>query len=286
VDRYRDVLLIFSVPFGLTVGSFLNVCIFRLPRNCMSIVRPRSRCTRCLRLIPWYENLPVLSYLALGGRCRGCRAPISARYPLVELLTGTLFAATAYQHLALGRGRDEFETAVVTVVQMYLIACLIVDSFIDMDFRILPLEISQSGIVLSLVAVTAFPFLHAGSPILDLKVNAHLAGALSAAFGVLVGGGVIYAIMVFGKMVFRKDAMGEGDAWYWAFLGGFLGAQDILVALVLACFFGSFIGSIRYFFSKDHYIPFGPFLSMGALTMMFFGDRVYGFVRWYQTLFV
>jgi leader peptidase (prepilin peptidase)/N-methyltransferase len=282
VDRYRQVFLAFSAPFGLVVGSFLNVCIFRLPRNCMSIVRPRSRCTRCLNLIAWYDNIPVISYLLLGGKCRHCRNPISARYPLVELLTAVLFTATAYRYLY-GPGDDEMHKTVAMFAQLYVLAALVVASFIDIDFRILPHEITISGIIVSIVAVTAFPFLHEGSKVLAFFPNwPNVGGFVSAGFGGFIGGGVIYIIGVLGEKVFKKEAMGMGDVWYFAFLGAYLGALNVLVAFVLACLFGSIIGIVRFFFTKDHYIPFGPFLSLGALAMIFFSKEVYKLFDMYQ----
>lgn len=280
----------FSVPFGLMLGSFLNVVIFRVPRNCMSIVRPRSRCTRCLQGIAWYDNIPVVSYLLLGGKCRRCGQSISVRYPLVELLTGLMMFACAYQWLVVrwGRGYDEFEATVGLVAQMYVVAALIAASFIDLDFRILPHEITLSGIVISIVAVTAFPWLHRGESVVELLArsgtNAHLAAGASAVFGAFIGGGMVYFVRVVGSWVFRKEAMGMGDVWYFAFLGGYLGSLDILIAFVLACFFGAFIGSLMYFITKDRYIPFGPFLSLGVLAMIFFSDQVQQAIHWYQGL--
>src|SRR5262245_44820263 len=128
----RLVLLIFAGIFGLLVGSFLNVCIFRLPRECMSIVKPRSRCVSCRAFIAWYDNLPVVSWLVLGGKCRHCKAPISFRYVAVELLTGAIFAWAAYVQLYHGRPDWEWERAVWFGVQAGLASALIVCTFIDL----------------------------------------------------------------------------------------------------------------------------------------------------------
>ena len=278
-ETHRLVYTIFAGALGLLVGSFLNVCIFRLPRNCMSIVRPRSRCTRCLRLIAWYDNFPVASWLILGGKCRGCREPISIRYPLVEILTGAIFAWAAYVQIY--RSSDPMsDRAVWFAVWAYLASTLIVCTFIDLDFRILPDEITLSGIVLGLACSTAFPFLYRDQlPAPDW--NPHLRGAVAAGLGAVMGGGTIYAIGVLGKLVFRKDAMGLGDVKLMAFLGAFLGWKAILLTLVLGCFAGSGYGIGRMILTRrmrGGYIPFGPFLAIGGWFSLVHGQA---FIAWY-----
>jgi leader peptidase (prepilin peptidase)/N-methyltransferase len=250
----------------------------------MTIVRPRSRCTRCLEFIRWYDNIPVASYLLLGGRCRFCRAAISPRYPLVELLTAVLFFFSAYQSLV-GRppSGDEFDAVVTMAARWFILAMIVTASFIDMDFRILPDEITKPGLVLSLAAVTAFPHLHDANPILA-RIPGHLGGLVSACTGALAGGGIIVVVRRLGKLIFRKEAMGEGDIFYLAFLGAYLGYQGAGITFILACLYGSVIGIFWLLLRKDHYIPFGPFLSLGALTMMFFSPHVHAAIRWYQGL--
>ncbi|MBI2901174.1 MAG: prepilin peptidase [Planctomycetes bacterium] len=280
------VFVLFAAAFGLLVGSFLNVCIFRLPRNCMSIVRPRSRCTKCLRLIAWYDNFPVFSYLALGGRCRGCGERISPRYPLVELLTGAVFTWAAYAQIHHGAGSGS-DRAVLFAVQAYLSATLIVCTFIDLDFRILPDEITLSGIVLGLVCGGAFPLLH-GRMLPGLPWNLHVRGLLASGLGAFVGGGTIYAVGVLGKLLFKKEAMGLGDVKLMAFLGAFLGWKSILLTLVLGCFVGAAYGIVQFFFTRKLrgvYVPFGPFLAAGAMTMIFLSPQVYGLLDGYMNLF-
>src|SRR5262245_4244871 len=146
----RLVLFVFSGLLGLLVGSFLNVCIFRLPRECMSIVRPRSRCVSCRAFIAWYDNIPVFSWLILGGRCRHCRVRISPRYVLVELLTSAIFLWAAHVQLYEGTLRPEWHRAVWFAIQAGLASSLIVCTFIDLEFTILPDEITLSGIVAGL----------------------------------------------------------------------------------------------------------------------------------------
>jgi len=285
-ESQRTVLLVFSGIFGLTIGSFLNVCIFRLPRNCMSIVKPRSRCPKCLTWIAWYDNLPVISWLLLGGKCRHCKHPISIRYTLVELLTGALFLYAGYRALYLwphGLLRSEEFSLVLFdplagaqfVIEAWFVSALIVSTFIDFEFRILPDEITLSGVVLGLVASAIFPFLHAGDLVRSAIREPHLASAAASAVGALAGGGAIYLVGVLGKLVFRKEAMGFGDVKYMAMIGAVLGWRGVLLTFVLACIAGSVIGIGKYLaVRRMGYVPFGPFLSGGALTMLFWSPWV------------
>jgi len=207
--RQQTLFFIFSGLFGLVVGSFLNVCIFRVPRNCMSIVAPRSRCPKCLNWIAWYDNFPVLSWCILGGKCRHCRNPISVRYTLVELLTGGLFLIAGWRALY-GVAHPGWPQAVGFAVEAWLVSALIVCTFIDLEFRILPDEITLSGAAIGLVASAVFPFLHGGTGLeavpgdivrpfpwypghglpWDLR-EPHLASLAASAAGALAGGGSI-----------------------------------------------------------------------------------------------
>jgi leader peptidase (prepilin peptidase)/N-methyltransferase len=288
------VLWVFSGIFGLLIGSFLNVCIFRLPRNCMSIVKPRSRCPKCLNWIAWYDNFPVVSWTLLGGKCRHCKTPISVRYTLVELLTGALFLYAGRRALY-GIHEPHWSQAVWFVVECWLVGSMIVCTFIDLEFRILPDEITLSGIVLGLAASAAFPFLHGWGGVfatggtevvrifhylpghgLPLEIREpHLASLAAAVLGALAGGGSIWMVGVLGKLVFRKDAMGLGDVKYMAMIGSILGWRAILLTFVLACLTGSIFGIGKYAaVRRMGYVPFGPFLSFGALTMLFASDLV------------
>lgn len=266
------VLFVFSGIFGLLIGSFLNVCIFRLPRNCMSIVKPRSRCPKCLNWIAWYDNLPVVSWAALGGKCRHCRNPISVRYTLVELMTGALFLYAGWRAIY-GVSSPGWPQAVRFAVEAWFLSALIVSTFIDLEFRILPDEITLSGVVIGLAASAAFPFLQAGlpSPIRE----PHLASLTASALGAVVGGGSIYLVGVLGKLVFRKEAMGLGDVKYMAMVGAVLGWRGVLLTFVIACLWGSLFGIGKLIVTRRMgYVPFGPFLSVGALTMLFFASYV------------
>jgi leader peptidase (prepilin peptidase)/N-methyltransferase len=295
------VLLIFAGVFGLLVGSFLNVCIFRLPRECMSIVRPRSRCNSCRNFIAWYDNIPVVSWLILRGRCRKCGVKISPRYAAVELLTGAIFAWAAYVQLCHGTFPDGTplsgrQGAAWFAVQTYLASALIVCTFIDLEFTILPDEITLSGTVLGLIAGAAFPFIYEMTGEAPWFQPGHFAwlpaafrgpftGLAHAAAGAAAGGLIIYAIGVLGKLAFRKEAMGFGDVKLMAFLGAFLGPKAVLMALFVAVFLGAFFGIGKYVvLRRMGYVPFGPFLSAGALVMVFASGPVWRGFDAYLTL--
>ena len=300
------VLLIFAGITGLLVGSFLNVCIFRLPRECMSIVRPRSRCVKCRQFIAWYDNIPVVSWLILGGKCRHCRTPVSARYAVVELVTGIAFAGAAYVQLYHPLPATEgWHRAAWFAVQAYLTSALIVCTFIDLEFTILPDEITKSGIVLGLVAGTAAPIIYyftgpdgggwnlVWPPGVDSIpqpwVRWGLRGLATAAAGALVGGGSIWLVGIIGKVLFRKEAMGFGDVKLLAFLGAFLGPRSVLAGFFVAVLLGALFGIGKFIaVRRMGYVPFGPFLSAGALAMVFAGRFIWdlfdAYIRWVGSL--
>jgi len=287
---HQLIFAVFAAVFGLLVGSFLNVCIFRLPRNCMSIVRPRSRCVRCLNLIAWYDNFPVVSYLVLGGRCRHCRERISPRYVLVELLTAAIFAYAAYIQIYRSTGLGT-ERAVWFAVQSYLAAALIVCTFIDLEFRILPDEITISGIVLGLACGAAFPFLYRGDLPTDpwgILRSDHVRGVVAGLLGGVVGAGMTYLVRVVGTWVYKKEAMGLGDVKFMGFLGAFLGWKGSFMTFLLGCLAGALFG-IGHLLVRGRIrgvqVPFGPFLAAGAMTMIFFGPDVYQLLSAYREWF-
>jgi len=299
-ENQRLILWIFSGLLGLVVGSFLNVCIFRLPRNCMSIVKPRSRCPKCLTWIAWFDNLPVISWCVLGGKCRHCRNPISVRYTLVELMTGALFFYAGYRALYLGwpplagLGDPPLELSKVVQfsIEAWLVSAMIVCTFIDLEFRILPDEITISGALIGLAASAAFPTLHGWLPSFDSGVpliyhwdeghglpwpirEPYVASLAASLAGALAGGGSIWLVGVLGKLVFRKEAMGFGDVKYMAMIGAVLGWRGVLLSFVIACLAGSIFGIGKFIaVRRMGYVPFGPFLSLGALAMLFWTPLV------------
>ena len=240
---------------GSVVGSFLNVCIYRMPRN-LSIVKPRSFCPGCKKTIAWFDNIPLVSFIVLAAKCRHCKSKISIQYFIVELLTALIFLILyAY-----------FGLSAKFFIFAFLCAGLVVSSFIDIEHRIIPDEISLGGIVLGLVVSFAFPSLH--------NKYSHWPSLLSSLLGILVGGGVIYLTGIIGDFIFKKESMGGGDVKLLAMIGAFLGWKQALLSLCLASLFGSIVGVAIKIRTKESLIPFGPFLSLGALVSLFFYDKI------------
>ena len=238
---------------GLTVGSFLNVVIYRLPRR-QSIVKPRSACTTCGRPIRWYENVPLLSYILLRGRCRGCGAPISIRYIVVELLGGVFALGVLWIY------GPSLEALFAYAFLMALLAITI----IDWKHRIIPDEISISFILLGIVWSFFNP---AMTP-------------WESSLGALVGGGGLYAVGALYRLIRRTDGMGGGDVKLMAMIGAFLGFKLVLPVIVIASFAGSVYGLC---FVKGQErgkasIAFGAFLAPTAALCFFWGTSI---LAWY-----
>jgi leader peptidase (prepilin peptidase)/N-methyltransferase len=264
---------IWSFALGAVTGSFLNVCIHRLPRGFL-LYKPPSHCPFCNEPIRWYDNVPILSYLLLGRRCRSCGIRISPRYALVEALTGLLFAYLAAR-LARGPSVDYVRLAVYAATAAALVAA----SFVDIEFRIIPDEISLPGALLAAVVSLLWPSLHdlreplfvrsiAGLVGVGPDAQPHLCGLLASLLGMGMGAGVIWALGVVGRVVFRKEAMGFGDVKLMAFVGGVVGWQLALLTILLGALFGAAVGLLAMARSRDTRIPFGPYLSLGALVAM------------------
>lgn len=251
--------------FGVCVGSFLNVCIVRLPLN-QSVVRPRSRCPNCTTPIAWYDNLPVVSFLLLRGRCRHCHRPIAWRYPVVELLTASLSVATyAYFH----------DPLAYLLYFCGLVAPLIVVTFIDLEYQIIPDLISLPGIAIGFVvrAILAPPGAFGGE-------------ILDAAIGMVTGGGVLWLVATVYERLKRHEGLGGGDVKLAAMLGAFLGWRALCFILLVGSLLGSIVGvTIILILRKGlkYAIPFGPFLSVAALIYLYFGKVI---LDWYLGFFV
>ena len=242
---------------GAILGSFLNVLIYRLPRG-ESIVRPPSACPECGRRITPRDNIPIVSYLILRGRCRHCKAVISSRYPVVELLAGLVPVLLLWRY---GLGRE----ALVLCLLSYV---LIVVSFIDLDLRIIPDRVTLPGIAVGLIL----------APYLGLTT---FGGSL---LGAVVGGGALYLIAIAGTAAFGKESMGGGDIKLAAMLGAFLGWQAVLLLLFVAFLSGAVAGVILLAVrGKDceHAIPFGPFIAFGTLLAVVWGDAL---LAWYAAI--
>jgi len=240
--------------FGLVIGSFLNVCIHRLPSS-QSIVHPRSRCPQCGHLIRVYDNIPVLSYLILRGRCRDCGARISLRYPVVELLSGA-FAAMAVARFGLGW----------QALLMYaLIAAFLVITFIDLDHRIIPDVITLPGIPIGLAA----------------SFGPGMISPLESLLGILAGGGSLFLVAWGYQLVTQREGMGGGDIKLLAMIGAFIGWKGVLLTIFIASLTGTLAGMALIFRRRGDMklaVPFGPFLAVGAIAYLFMGPEL---MSWY-----
>ena len=243
--------IVFAFLFGLAVGSFLNVCIYRIPLK-KSIVHPPSSCPQCGSRIRFYDNIPVLSYIVLLGRCRQCRARISPRYPLVEVIVGLLSVVLFIQ----------YKPSLQYLFLFLFGAALVAVAFIDLDHKIIPDVISLPGILVGL-AFSFFP--SAGISPLDALIGA----AGGAAFLLLVG-------MAFEKVTGR-EGMGGGDVKLLAMIGAWMGWKALPFIVLISSFTGAVIGGLSLVVSRQGMrsrIPFGPFLALGALLFLFFGDEI------------
>ena len=258
--------------FGAVVGSFLNVCVHRMPHG-ESIVLPPSHCPHCHERIHWTDNIPLVSYVALRGKCRYCGAPISPRYVLIEFLTAMLFLLiwlklTPWQHPP-PHGIDFVKVPIYWLV----IAGLIVATFIDFEHYIIPNEITLGGIVLGLVLSAIHPQL--------MDTSSILIGLWRSLLGVIVGGVTLLVIAIVGEKIFKKEAMGMGDVKLIAAIGAFLGWQATLFTIFVSSLFGGVIGLILVLTTKKGWqsrIPYGPYIALGALIWMFCGDEI---MNWY-----
>ncbi len=253
----KSIIILFAFIFGAVVGSFLNVCIHRLPRG-KSIVFPPSHCPHCDHPLKIMDLIPILGYLSLGGKCRYCQKKISWRYPLVELLTGTIFAAVAYS----------FPLYEVLFLCPFVAICLAI-LFIDLEHQIIPDVLSFVGIGLGLLY--------------NLRSwNLFLSAGLGMALGYLI----LNAIGYFGKLAFKKEAIGEGDFFLAAMLGAFLGWQGVILAIFLAYFLAAIAIFPFILFRKlklGQYIAFGPALVVAGLITLFWGNQI---ISWYVQTFL
>ena len=250
-------LYLMSFVLGSVIGSFLNVCIYRIPAG-ESIVHPPSRCPACGSGIRWYQNVPVLSYMLLGGKCASCRIRISLRYPLVEALTGVLFVLV-FHHFGLQGA---------TLVYWLFAAALVTITFIDLDHQIIPDVISLPGIAVGFLCSFAVPWLSWTDSLL----------------GILAGGGSLYLVAVVYELLTRKEGMGGGDIKLLAMIGAFLGWKAILPIIFISSFMGTLVGVPVMLLKKADgklAIPFGPFLAAAALFYLFWGPAI---INWYLGL--
>ena len=288
----NDILAFFTpfvVLFGACIGSFLSVCIYRIPRD-ESIVRPRSHCPSCGKLIPWYFNIPVLSWLMLGGKCHYCKSRISPRYLILEVFTALLFTVVWLQVFAgltipedLGRawlthGNDLLappcwrygltpllHPALLPVYWLVLWG-LILGTFVDLEHYILPDRVTIGGMVAGVVLSPLVPELH--------FTASWSTALLRSVLGLAFGFGLLWLVSWLGELAFKKEAMGFGDVKLMGAIGAFFGWKAVLFVLLSASLFGSIVGVGLIVLGKRQLqgrIPFGPFLALGTLLWMFWG---------------
>lgn len=255
-------LLIAAFVFGAIVGSFLNVCILRLPKE-ESIVFPASHCFSCSKPIAWFDNIPLVSFFLLKGRCRHCSQKISWQYAAVEFLTACIFVLyTAY-----------FGLTPQGIVYLILTLALVVETWIDFRHRIIPDEITLPGMALALVASAVFPGIHGES--------VWWAGFLKSLIGLLVGGGFLYIVGTVAERILKKEAMGGGDVKLLALIGAVIGWQGVLWTIFASSFVGAVVGLYYKWKRGEEAVPYGPFLALGAVSYLFFGQTG---ISWYMRL--
>jgi leader peptidase (prepilin peptidase)/N-methyltransferase len=322
-----DLDLLFRISFfifGAMVGSFLNVCIVRWPQE-KSVVFPSSHCPKCQKPIHWFDNIPIISYFALGGKCRDCGTKFSFRYAFIEFLTACVFLGFYWI----------FGLNWLLLPYLVMMCGFIVATFVDFEHRIIPDEVSVGGMIAGFVFSAFLPSLHAvatreeagivgaaAAAIVALALAVHflslllqkikidrvevyfllicagmvaierlafwLSGvypplaanalALSASLqGALIGGGLIYCMGLVGEMIFRKEAMGGGDVKLLAMIGAFLGWKLTILTFFISPFFGAVVGIVEKIRTKDSAIAYGPYLVLGAIISLFWGDLI---IRW------
>mgnify|MGYP003618496007 FL=1 len=259
------VLTIFIFLAGLCIGSFLNVCIWRIPRD-ESIVWPGSHCPACNHAIAPWDNLPLLSWILLGGKCRHCRAPISPRYFVVELLTGALFAVLWLVH-----GWTLF-----TPVYVFFTGALILGTFVDFDHLILPDRVTIGGMV-------AGPILSFACPELQGQTE-RLPALIQSALGLALGYGLLWTVATVGRLALKREAMGFGDVKLLGAVGACLGWQAVLFAVFVSSLSGTLLGFTLIVLGKKELqskIPYGPHIALAAVLWMFCGpDCIDLYLSW------
>jgi leader peptidase (prepilin peptidase)/N-methyltransferase len=251
------ILLLGVFLLGSVFGSFLNVCIYRIPAG-LSVVKPRSRCPHCQTVISWYHNVPILSWILLRGSCAYCGASVAKRYPLVEALNGLLFVLFFYR----------FGFHPVSLIMWLLIALLVVITFIDLDHQIIPDVISLPGIPIGFLCSFLVPWVSWQDSLI----------------GIVFGGGSLLSIALGYELLTKKEGMGLGDVKLLAMLGAFLGWTAIFPIILIGSILGTLVGVPLMIINKADSklaIPFGPFLAAAALVHVYFIDYFDPLMRWY-----
>lgn len=270
---------IYALLIGGCIGSFLNVCIYRIPAD-VSVVAPRSNCPRCHALIAWYDNIPWFSYLALRGRCRHCRQPISSRYFWVETLTAVLFLAV---WLKFGSEAGTRPLGLAPITQLGLVpvywlgvAGLVLATFVDLDHMIIPDRVSIGGIVAGIALSALLPSMHAQT--------SSLAALMRSAGGAAAGFFSLWGVAILGRLMFKKEAMGFGDVKLLGAMGAFFGWRAVIFIIMMSSLVGSIVGVSLIASRRTRLqarIPYGPFLALAAILWLLWGPAWWA---WYAGL--
>lgn len=247
---------VFAFLFGAAVGSFLNVCIYRLPED-KSVISPGSHCPRCGESIRFYDNIPILSYLVLRGKCRFCNNRISPQYCVVELLTASFSVLLFLLYPPL----EYF-------IYFVFFSSLVVITFIDLEHQIIPNSISIPGIPIGFLA----------------SFGLSQITWLDSLLGIALGGGVLYGVALGYYLIMKTEGMGGGDIKLLAMIGAFVGSKAVVVTIFVSAFVGSVVGVAMMLFQgkgRKYAIPYGPFLALGAIVSLFWAESL---VAWYQGL--
>ena len=280
---YFTVFACFAFGLGCCIASFLNVCIWRLPRE-ESVAWPPSHCPKCNARIRWYQNIPIVSWLVLRGRCANCHEPISARYMIVEMLGGVLFLLAYLQwasgfFLGITPALGLVPLAGLWTVPVFwlVFSGLILGSFIDLDHFYLPDRVTIGGMVLGVPLSFLVP---------ELQGETEGISALWLSLGGMVGGFFfLWGLGWVATKVFKKDAMGFGDVKLLGAIGAFFGPVAVLYTIVVSSFAGALVGGVLIMRGKAKLggftaVPFGPFLALGTVSWMFWGPRI---ISWYMS---
>lgn len=276
----NDLILIFSIfsfCLGACIASFLNVVIWRVPRG-ESIVSPPSHCPKCEAPIRWYQNLPIISWLALRGKCAHCRAPISPRYILVEILGGVLFLAAFWRY------------GYFAPLAWVWISLMIVGAFIDYDLQLLPDFVTVGGMIFGVATSVVFWAIGALTPYhfhnLLPQQEMFFIAPLPSVFGLAFGFGLLWLVRWLGGVAFKREAMGMGDVFLMGAVGALFGPVAVLLTLILSSVIGTVVGMGMILLQKTRLggftaIPYGPYICLGCLTWMFWGAEL---ITWYMNL--
>jgi leader peptidase (prepilin peptidase)/N-methyltransferase len=256
---------IMAFVIGCNIGSFLNVCIWRIPRG-ESLITPPSHCPNCNHKITWYENLPLISWLCLRGKCSGCKNPISSRYFIVEFMTGLLF------YMVWFKVTFDFQPVAAAVLYMGVTMLCVCTAFIDVEHRLIPNKLTYPTIIFGLAMSLFYPEIWGAD-------TTHRASLIFSGAGLLIGGGAMALIAVIGEKIFKVEAMGWGDVKFIAAIGACLGLKSCFFILLIGSLLGSAIGIyqvIRYR-QKEGFkatIPFGLYLSIATYLWILYGSRL------------